>query len=117
MSENSKNDILLNDLTDIQSLVEVLIVKCRDLSDANEKLESQINILKKEKSELTQNILKLEEKNTAKKEKTDSAVLGNLNKTEKEELKNKISELISRIDFHLSGEPARHKLDEVDRQI
>jgi predicted nuclease with TOPRIM domain len=100
MSEISKQEILLNDLSEIQSQVEILTNKCKNLTDVIKELEKQINILKKEKLELSKNISELE----AKKEKPGLAIFNSLGEEDKEELKNNISTLISRIDFHLSND-------------
>ena len=104
MAENSKQEIMLSDLSDIQSEVETLAGKCKDLSVNNEELKKQLNALKKEKLDLQQNISTLQEEIRKYKEKPDLALFSGLGKEEKEELKNNISELISRIDFHLSAE-------------
>ncbi len=100
MSETSKQEVLLSDLSVIQSQVEILANKCRDLTEVNLELETQLSELKKEKTNLDEKISKLEF-DMKKKSKTD--FLGTLNEKEREELKNNIGDLISRIDFHLSA--------------
>lgn len=104
MSEISKHEILLNDLSYIQSQVEILTNKCKYLRELNEELESQTNLLKREKSELLKNISGIESELKIIKEKPGLAALHSLGEEEKKELKNNISDLISRIDFHLSDD-------------
>ena len=103
MSETSKQEVLLSDLGVIQSQVEILANKCRDLTEINLNLENELSGLKKEKINLDEKVSKLEFEiqNLKKKSKTD--FLSSLNEKEREELKNNIGDLISRIDFHLSS--------------
>jgi predicted nuclease with TOPRIM domain len=104
MAETSKQEVLLSDLSIIQSQVEILANKCKDLTEANLGLDSQVEELKKEKSELIQKITRLETELQNIKEKSGAALLNSVDEKEKEELKRNISDLITRIDFHLSAE-------------
>lgn len=103
MSETSKQEVLLSDLSIIQSQVEILAAKCRDLTQVNLEIDSQLNELKKEKKELLQKISKLELEIKNIKENPVKGIFNSIEDTEKEELKKNIGDLISRIDFHLSA--------------
>jgi chromosome segregation ATPase len=103
MSETSKQEVLLSDLSVIQSQVEILANKCKDLTEVNLKLESQLSEFKKEKIDLTQKISKLESEVQNIKKKGGTDFFNSLDEKEREELKNNIGDLISRIDFHLSS--------------
>ncbi len=103
MSEISKQEILLSDLNLIQSQVEILANKCKDLTEVNLELESQLSEIKKEKTDLTQKISKLEAEVQNMKKKPGTDFFNSLNEKEREELKSNIGDLISRIDFHLSS--------------
>lgn len=104
MPETSKQEVLLSDLTVIQSQVEILANKCRDLTEVNLEIDSQLSELKKEKSELLQKISRMETEIQSLKEKPTNGFSNSFDEKEKEELKKNIGDLISRIDFHLSAE-------------
>ncbi|MDO8550977.1 MAG: hypothetical protein Q7S39_12620 [Ignavibacteria bacterium] len=103
MSETSKQEVLLSDLSIIQSQVEILANKCKDLTEVNIELDSQLADLKKEKTDLTQKISKLESELQTMKEKSGAGLFNSFNEKERKELKTNIGDLISRIDFHLSS--------------
>jgi len=104
MSEASKQEVLLNDLSIIQSQVEILANRCRELTENNLELEGKINELKKDKILLTEKISKLEAELKSLKEKSGNGLFSSLEDKDKEELKKNINELITKIDFHLSAE-------------
>jgi hypothetical protein len=103
VSEISKQEILLSDLGVIQSQVEILANKCKDLTKVNLELESSLTILKKEKIDLEKKITKLESELQNTNKKSGNDFFNSLSQKEKEELKTNIGDLISRIDFHLSS--------------
>ncbi|QQS37818.1 MAG: hypothetical protein IPM56_07700 [Ignavibacteriales bacterium] len=104
MADLSKYEVLLNDLNTIQTQVSVLKNKFKDTSLRNTELENLIIELKRDKTDLTEKIQYLEEeiKNFQKETKESPALTSNLE--EREALKQKIQNLISRIDYHLSAE-------------
>lgn len=104
MPENSKQEILLSDLNIIQSQVEILANKCKDLKAENDSLETRLAVVHKEKTDLLEKISKLETELQKKIEKTNSEMFSLLGEKEKEELKNNINDLLTRIDFHLSAD-------------
>ncbi|RPI75446.1 MAG: hypothetical protein EHM47_02580 [Ignavibacteriales bacterium] len=104
MSETSKQEVFLSDLNIIQTQVEILANKCKDLTEENLDLDSQLTELKKEKTEILQKISRLETELQKFKEKSSNGFFNSLDNTEKDELKKNIGDLITRIDFHLSAE-------------
>jgi hypothetical protein len=103
VSEISKQEILLSDLSVIQSQVEILANKCKDLTEINFDLENQVTNLKKENSDLEKKVFKLESEFKNIEKKLPDDFFNSLDVKEREELKNNIGDLITRIDFHLSA--------------
>lgn len=103
MVDLTKYEIMLSDLTFIESQVSSLKDKSEEMKNRNIELEDIVFLLKKEKSLLNQRIAQLEsqlEQKPAVEENPDKV---NLNVEEKEILKNKIKQLITKIDYHLSS--------------
>ncbi len=99
MADLSKHDIILNDISHIETQIAVLRNNFKEALERNKELEGYLNELKKENIELKQKISELEDEfNTS---NADS--FGSLNLKEKEALKIKLQNLISRIDYHLSS--------------
>lgn len=103
MSEASKQDILLKDITNVQSQVTTLVNKYRDLTQLNEKLETEVGKLRKEKADLVEKISGLESEAGNTNNQPGLESFNSLDEEERENLKNKIDNLISRIDFHISS--------------
>jgi chromosome segregation ATPase len=104
VADLSKYEVLLNDLNTIQTQVSVLKNKFKDTTLRNTELENLVIELKREKSALTEKIelLESEIKNFQMETKDSPTVTSNLE--EREALKVKIKNLISRIDYHLSAD-------------
>lgn len=104
MSDSSKYDLLLSELSALETQITVLKNKYAAFSLQNSELEEEVKILKKENFSLEQKLNRFE----AEAVKVQSfaggtEVLSSLNKAEKENLKNKIQTMISKIDHHLSS--------------
>ena len=117
MSEISKYEVLLNDLASIQVKAAIITNKFKDLTERNKELEELLAEARREKMNLAQKISELE--NDLKQLQNNNSVnnLNTYNEKEKESLKIKLTNLISKIDYHLSADPSRRKLDEADKQI
>jgi len=102
LAELSKQEILINDLSSIESQLTSLLHKFKDIAERNSDLETEIFELRKENAALTQKLVKYEGKIEQLKTESESGQLNSLNLKEREELKLKIQNLISRINFHLS---------------
>jgi len=94
---------MLSDLNFIESQASSINDKLEELRNRNTELEDIVFLLKKEKNLLNQRIAQLEsqlEQKPAVEENSDKL---NLIVEEKEILKNKIKQLITKIDYHLGS--------------
>jgi predicted nuclease with TOPRIM domain len=103
LAEISKNDILISDLSTIETQLSILINKNRDLNTKNIDLEETLNSLKKENSILLKKLSSLENDIKNIDENTETNLFNSLNLKERENLKVKLQNLITRIDYHLSS--------------
>lgn len=103
MSELSKYEIIINDLSLIETQAEVLKNKSRDIELRNTQIENTSEQLKLENTSLNQKIVKLEGEIARLIGKTELDIFNSLNSKEKEALKSKIESLINKIDYHLSS--------------
>jgi len=120
VAELSKYDLLLSDLKTIEAHIAVLKSKLNDSVERNVELEKKLSQIQNENKELTKKLGKFEKEIVpANRDKSDTEtnILNSLNLKERENLKAKLQNLISRIDYHLSTDSARRKLDEAERQI
>jgi len=98
----AKYETLISDLGKLESYVEILKNKYNDTVERNKELEVSINEIQQDKNLLHQKISEMEselEDITLKSEEKSK-----LNLEEREEIKSKIRNLISRIDKHLSSD-------------
>ncbi|MBZ0200377.1 MAG: hypothetical protein K8H86_10950 [Ignavibacteriaceae bacterium] len=104
MPDLSKYDLLLTELSALESQVTLLKDKYVAVSSQNKELDEEITILKKENFSLEQKLNRIENE-AAKAQNTtgETEVFSSLNKAEKKDLKNKIQTMISKIDHHLSS--------------
>lgn len=103
MVDFTKYDVMLSDLNFIESQASSINDKLEELRNRNTELEDIVFLLKKEKNLLNQRIAQLEsqlEQKPAVEENSDKL---NLIVEEKEILKNKIKQLITKIDYHLGS--------------
>jgi SMC interacting uncharacterized protein involved in chromosome segregation len=98
----AKYETLISDLSALESQVEILKNKYFDTVDRNKELEVSINAIQQDKNLLHQKISELESELEEVKIKVEEK--SKLNSQEREELKNKIRDLINRVDKHLSIE-------------
>ena len=103
MAELSKQEILINDLNSVQTQLSILINKYNDAFQRNADLELLLEEAKKENAVLSQKILKLQGELENFQRESESNVFNSLNLKEREDLKVKLQNLISRIDYHLSS--------------
>ena len=101
MAESSKYDFFTDELTALEKQIYVFLQKNEELQLENRELFNRIKNIDKENEVLK---LKLQEMETKLNyfEENGSRNQGDaFNPEEKEDLKNKISDLISKIDYHL----------------
>ena len=107
MPDLTKYDVLLKDLEKIETQVSILKHNNQDAVKRNKELENMLSSYTKENLALQKKIENMQ--NEIKKLQNDSEndMINSLNLKERETLKVKLKDLISRIDYHLS----------LDRQI
>jgi len=98
----AKYETLISDLSKLESQVEILKSKYGDTMERNKELEVSLNELQQDKNLLHEKISELESELEHLKNKTEED--SKINSVEREELKSKVRNLISRIDKHLSSE-------------
>ena len=102
MVDLAKYETLISDLVKLESQVEILKNKYSDTLGRNKELEVSLNEIQADKSLLHQKISEMESDLEEIKLKTEEKT--KLNSEEREEIKIKIRDLISRIDKHLSSD-------------
>ena len=103
MNELSKYESIINDLNLIETQAEVLKNKAKDIGLRNIQVERTIEQLKAENAALNQKVVKLEGEIDKLIGKTELNIFNSLTSKEKETIKSKIENLISKIDYHLSS--------------
>jgi len=103
VNELSKYESIINDLNLIETQAEVLKNKAKDIELRNIQVERTIEQLKAENAALNQKVAKLEGEIDKLIGKTELNIFNSLTSKEKETLKSKIENLISKIDYHLSS--------------
>ncbi len=101
MADTSKYDLFLNEIVSLEKAVQKFVSNNVELEEEKLSLVNRVNKLQKENEILVLKIKDLEKQiNVAEDEKT-SVGKTNLDLTERENLKNQIDDLISRIDYHI----------------
>jgi hypothetical protein len=103
MAELIKYEILLNELNAIESQLSVLIHKNKELIGKIGDKEIELLRLRSENSLLQQRIVSLESEIKTPGNDGDSSLFNSLNLKERENLKVKLQNLLSKIDYHLSS--------------
>jgi predicted nuclease with TOPRIM domain len=99
----TKHEVLLNDLSEIQTLVAELKNRNKSLREEYSKLERSFSGVREENKMLLQRVEALEKQLEENGENSLNSLFGSLNEDEREELKDKIQNLVNRIDLHLSS--------------
>ena len=102
MVDLAKYETLISDLSKLESQVEILKNKYNDTVERNKELEVSINDIQQDKNLLHQKISELESELDEIKNKSEED--SKINLEEREEIKTKIRNLISRLDNHLALE-------------
>lgn len=102
MVDLAKYETLISDLSKLESQVEILKNKYTDTVERNKELEISINEIQQDKNLLHQKISELESELDEIKNKSEED--SKINLEEREEIKTKIRNLISRLDNHLALE-------------
>ena len=102
MVDLAKYETLISDLSKLESQVEILKNKYNDTVERNKELEISISEIQQDKNLLHQKISELESELDELKNKSEED--SKINLEEREEIKIKIRNLISRLDKHLALE-------------
>ena len=103
MADSTKHEILLNELSAIEAQLSALIHKNKELMVKLGDHEMELLRLRNENSMLEQKIMSLESDVKAPKNDGDNNIFNSLNLKERENLKVKLQNLLSKIDYHLSS--------------
>jgi ABC-type phosphate transport system auxiliary subunit len=103
LAEYSKYDILIKDLTLIESQVSILSSKYKEEILKNQEMEKSVQDLRKENTFLVDKLSKLESELESLHSGNNQDLFHSLNMKEKEELKLKLRNLLSKIDYHISS--------------
>jgi predicted nuclease with TOPRIM domain len=99
----AKYDSIIQDLSAIEAEIATLGNKLRDTEVRKTELEIQVAKLRQDNSSLQKKIIELEQEVLLSKQDEDGNIFNTLNTKEKENLKLKLQDIISKIDFHLSS--------------
>lgn len=102
MAEVSKYDMFIDELNALEKQIYYYVQKGSELIEANKALSNRINQLEKENEILKKRIAEIESK-ISQSNFDEESLFGteNFKLEDREALKNKISELIAKIDYHL----------------
>jgi len=103
LADYSKYDILLRDLNTVETQIAILNNKYKDELQKNQDLENTVKELKLENAFLVEKLSKLDSELQNLQSGTDQDLFNSLNMKEKEDLKLKLRNLLSKIDFHISS--------------
>lgn len=101
----AKYESLLSDLSSLESQITILKNQFGDLNGRNKELDIALEKSKQDNTSLYQRIASYEEEITYLKNKAEQGLnLGSFDEEEKESLKIKLQDLITRINYHLSDD-------------
>lgn len=103
MYDNFKNDSLIKELNALEDQVALYLDSLTDRRDLNEEYERRIDSLYKENEFLKNQIARMEIELQEMKLQLAKSEVSSLSREEREEVKQKITELISRINYHLTS--------------
>lgn len=103
MFDFTKYDALIQDLSLIESEIAAIIEKLRISEEREKELEIQVAKLRQENAILSKKVNELEHQLENSQSNDQTEFFASLNSKEKELLKQKIQNLITRIEYHLSS--------------
>ncbi len=103
MVDLAKYDSIIHDLSAIEAEIATVGNKLRDTEERKTELEIQVAKLRQDNSLLQKKIIELEQEILLSKQDEEGNIFNTLNTKEKENLKLKLQDIISKIDFHLSS--------------
>mgnify|MGYP001172357644 FL=1 len=103
MVDLAKYDSIIHDLSAIEAEIATMGNKLKDTEERKTELEIQVAKLRQDNSFLQKKIIELEQELLLSKQDEEGNIFNTLNTKEKENLKLKLQDIISKIDFHLSS--------------
>lgn len=103
MVDLAKYDSIIHDLSAIEAEIATIGSKLRDNEERKTELEIQVAKLRQDNSLLQKKVIELEQEILLSKQDEEGNIFNTLNSKEKENLKLKLQNIISKIDFHLSS--------------
>ena len=103
MVDLAKYDSIIHDLSAIEAEIATVGNKLKDTEERKTELEIQVAKLRQDSSLLQKKIIELEQEILLSKQDEEGNIFNTLNSKEKENLKLKLQDIISKIDFHLSS--------------
>ena len=103
MVDLAKYDSIIQDLSSIEAEIATIGNKLKDTEERKTELEIQIARFKQDNSILQKKMIELEQEILLSKQDEEGNIFNTLNSKEKENLKLKLQDIISKIDFHLSS--------------
>lgn len=100
----AKYDALIQDLSSIEAEIATLGNKLKDIEERKSELELELTKVRQENSYLQKRILELEQSLNSSKENEEGDIFNTFNSKERETIKLKLQDLISKLDFHLSAD-------------
>lgn len=104
MFDLAKYDALIHDLSAIETEIAIISNKLKDVEERNTELEIELVKTKQENSFLQKKMIELEQELLNVKEDQQENPFSLLNSKEKETIKLKLQDIISKIDYHLSAD-------------
>ncbi len=104
MVDLAKYDSLIQDLSTIEAEIATISNKLQDVEEHKTELEIELSKIRQENSYLQKKIMELEQELATVKGDKEVNIFNTFNSKEKETIKLKLQDIISKIDFHLSAD-------------
>jgi predicted nucleic acid-binding Zn-ribbon protein len=101
LTDKSKYDYFMDELLSLEKQIYTVIQKSDELVDENNDLREEIENLQAENGALKNKLREIETSLTNHMSESSDLFSDNISKNEREEIKEKIENLISRLDYHL----------------
>lgn len=104
MVDLAKYDSLIQDLSTIEAEIATISNKLQDVEEHKMELEIELAKIKQENSYFQKKIRELEQELATAEEDKEGNIFNTFNSKERENIKLKLQDIISKIDYHLSSD-------------
>ena len=104
MVDLAKYDSLIQDLSTIEAEIATISNKLQDVEEHKTELEIELAKLKQENSYFQKKIKELEQELATAEDDKEGNIFNTFNSKERENIKLKLQDIISKIDYHLSSD-------------